>query len=47
MIHVVPGQVPQHCSDLVLSQHHRDAVRLLGTHHFVNPANVLLEDLLV
>jgi len=40
-------QVPQHRSDLVLRQHHRDAVQLLGTHHFVNPANVLLENLLV
>jgi hypothetical protein len=47
MIHVVPREVPQHCSDLVPGQHHREALWLLGAHHFVQPAYVLFEDLLI
>ena len=39
--------MPQHRSDLVLGQYHGDTLRLLCAHHLVNPANVLLEDLLV
>ena len=32
-------QVRQYRSDLVLGQHHGDAVWLLSAHHFVNRAN--------
>ena len=37
---------PQHCSDLVPGQRHREALWLLGAHHFVQPAYALIEDLL-
>ena len=47
MIHVAARQVPKHRSDLILGQHHRDAVRLLRAHDLVQPSNILFEDLLV
>jgi hypothetical protein len=37
----------QHHRDLVPAQDHRKALWLLGAHHVVQPANVLLEDLLI
>ena len=47
MIHVVPREVPQHCSDLVPGQHHGEALWLLGAHHVVQPAYILVEELLI
>jgi hypothetical protein len=33
--------------DLIPCQHYRNALRPLGTLHLINPADLLLEDLLI
>ena len=47
MSHCGTRQVLQHCCDLVSGQHDGDAVRLFRTHYLVNPADILLENLLI
>jgi hypothetical protein len=42
-----PCQVPQYRRDLILGQHHGNAVRLFRAHYLVNPTNILPEPLLI
>jgi hypothetical protein len=46
MIHGVPAKLPQHGGDLVRREHHGHPLRLRGTDYLLDPAHVLLEDLL-
>ena len=47
MIQEIPERLTQYLRHFVLGQDHREALGLLRTHDVLQPADVLLQDLLI